>query len=52
MDYFARVFRLKNDCVVSWERNTEGMMKREFGSPEGLRSYYMLRKVKDATRQK
>ena len=43
---------MKNDGVVSWERSTEGMMKREFGSPEGTRSYYMVRKVKDATRRK
>ena len=27
-------------------------MKREFGLPEGTRSYYMVRKVKDATRRK
>ena len=44
--------KLKNDGVISWERSIEGMMKREFGLPEGSRSYYMLRKVKDATRQK
>ena len=28
------------------------MMKREFGSPEGSRSYYMMRKVKNADRRK
>ena len=52
VEYIARVFHLQNDGVISWERSTEGMMKREFGSPEGTRSYYMVRKVKDATRRK
>ena len=39
-------------CFISWERSTEGMMKREFGSPEGTQRYYMIRKVKDTTRRK
>ena len=50
--YFAKVFRLQNDGLTSWEKSTEGIMKKEFGSPKGSRSYYMIRKVKDAERQK
>lgn len=40
--YFAEVFKLRNDGVRTWERSTEGMMNKEFGSPEGSRSYYMI----------
>ena len=52
VDFFEQVFHVPNDGVISWERSTEGMMKHEFGSPEGTRSYYMIRKVKDNTRWK
>lgn len=52
IDYFVEVFRLQNDGVTTWERSAKGMMKREFGSPEGSRSYYMTRKVKSTDRRK
>ncbi|MCO5615024.1 hypothetical protein L7F22_069312 [Adiantum nelumboides] len=50
--YFAEVFQLSNDGIREWEKSNEGMMKREFGSPEGTRAYYMIRKVPDAGRRK
>lgn len=49
VSYFADVLKLQNDGLTSWEKSTEGMMKR---SPEGSQSYYMIRKVKDAARRK
>ncbi|MCO5595853.1 hypothetical protein L7F22_049904 [Adiantum nelumboides] len=50
--YFAEVFQLPNDGIREWEKSNEGMMKREFGSPEGTRAYYMIRKVPNTGRRK